>query len=635
MFNKTLQQAIQIIAIIFVIIQVGYLFSAYVTYSRFTIIHVGVAGIIVLLKGILNSKRKISKLLLSIVCISGFISFIYIYNQAERLESSFGMGLPTIDFFIGAIVLFFFLIACYLAWGIVVPTVMGLSILYIFLGQYIPGALGFPTIGNENAMTYLVMGISGGIFGYLIPISASVIFYFMIFGGIMGSVGVLDMFIELGKFLGRLFRGGAALTSLVGSTLMGAVSGSAMANVALTGAYTIPTMKSQKFSPQSAAAIEQVASSGGQIIPPIMGTAAFLMAAIIGVPYWDIVLKAIIPSIMFIIIALIGIFILIRHYNIKPGVELVDMEFLLSRLPIFVIPLGSLIFIISRGGSPGYAICYAIFITTALAILYFTLGRMGVKYFRSGMQSSLKLYFQGVIQGAISGAEIAVAIVAISVIAQVAITTSLGPKLGFTIMSLSTYTPFTLILVMIAVMILGMGMPTAAAYTIGAIIMVPTLTMDMGMDVYSAHFFVFYFAVFAGITPPVASYAIVAARIAGCDFWSASLHGLRLALPLFLLPYAWMAEPQLLNLQEFSFSFFGMLLALILGGITISAVTFRHFIIKLSYWEWLLSFCSSIFTILYVIISNNNIFLIISILSFIVMVVMNFFRYRKDLNKSS
>ncbi len=614
-----------------------YIYYPFLDYSRLCITHVIFAITIVYLSRINKVHKSSNKMWLMILLVATLISLIYIYTQADRLELEFGMGLSSFDFYAGLLVLCFIIIVVYLVWGLVFPLIASIAILYFFFGHHLPGVMGFIALGKEDVMDYLVTGISSGIFGYLIPISTGLIFYFMVFGGVLGATGVLPLFLEFGKWLGNLFRGGASLTALVGSSLVGSVTGVTIANIAFTGSYTIPAMKKQGFNPPSAAAIESVASSGGQLMPPIMGNAVFLMAVLLGIPYWNIVVRALVPAFIYYFITCIGIMLLINRYDVRPKHEPVDRNLIICRTPLFLLPIFILMVLLYRGISPGKAISSSFFALTAIAIIYQILRRLRVKYFvSSGPQISLKDYFEGVQDGVIRGCEVAIAIVVISLIAQTAISTGMGSKLGYFLMSLSFgYQSLALVMIMMACIILGMGMPTLPVYALLSMVMVPTLNRELGIDPFSAHFFVFYFAVFAGMTPPIATAALVSCKIALCSFWKAALHGFRLSLPLFFVPFAWIREPQILNVLDMRFSGIMMLFVILVSAFTIGMATYGCFLFRLNYFEYIVCIISLCFWIAYMVFINDNWIILIAIFMTLTVVVSQFFRRAKTKKEST
>jgi len=554
----------------------------------------GFAIALVVLVFVASQTSRVKRGLLFLVLVASLVSLGYIFNQSFRLEMQMGMRLSDLDFAIGAILIATIIIVTWLQWGWVLATVAILAILFLFLGYHVPGPMRAPVMTPQYAMSFAAMNLGTGLFGLVTPLSSGIIFYFMLFSGVMTGTGVTAMFLEVGKALGRLLRGGAALTAIIGSSLMGTVTGATAANVALTGSFTIPTMKSQGFRPSSASAIESVASSGGQIMPPIMGAAAFLMASMLGIPYVRIMQKAVLPALLYYGVTIIGTMVLIRHFGVKPPPEEVDKRLILTRVPVFLIPLGLLIVLLVQGHSPGWSAIWALAACTVLSL-----------FSKGTRPKSLWGFLQDFARGAILGAEIAIAFFAIALVSQAVITTGLAPKVSFLIIGLSQGRLFLgLLLIMVGCLILGMGMTTMAAYLLTAIVMVPSLTA-LGVDMVEGHFFAFYFAVFSAVTPPIATAAIIGSKIAKANFWDCAMQGFRLSLPLFLIPFAFISQPQLLNFPHLGWGALYMSVILLVSGLALAMTIYRHLLVRLNNLEFALSLTSAGLFAMYIIVAQN------------------------------
>lgn len=591
---KVLRLATVIIAIVMGVYHILFMVTPLWGYSRHNIIHMGFAIALVVLVFVASQTSRVKRGLLFLVMVASLVSLGYIFNQSFRLEMQMGMRLSDLDFAIGAILIIMVIIVTWLQWGWVLATVAILAILFLFLGYHVPGPMRAPVMTPQYAMSFATMNLGTGLFGLVTPLSSGIIFYFMLFSGVMTGTGVTAMFLEVGKALGRLLRGGAALTAIIGSSLMGTVTGATAANVALTGSFTIPTMKSQGFRPSSASAIESVASSGGQIMPPIMGAGAFLMASMLGMPYVRIMQKAVIPALLYYGVTIIGTMTLIRHFGIKPPPEEVDKRLILTRVPVFLIPLGLLIVLLLQGHSPGWAAIWALAACTVLSL-----------FSKGTRPKSLWGFLQDFARGAILGAEIAIAFFAIALVSQAVITTGLAPKVSFLIIGLSQGILFLgLLLIMVGCLILGMGMTTMAAYLLTAIVMVPSLTA-LGVDMVEGHFFAFYFAVFSAVTPPIATAAIIGSKIAKANFWDCAMQGFRLSLPLFLIPFAFISQPQLLNFPHLGWGALYMSVILLASGLALAMTTYRHLLVRLNNLEFVLSLTSAGLFAMYIIVTQN------------------------------
>ncbi|MGI9476108.1 MAG: TRAP transporter permease [Hyphomicrobiaceae bacterium] len=430
------------------------------------------------------------------------------------------------------------MVLCWIHWGGIITLFTLASIVYFIWGHNIPGALGHPEYEMNFIMSYMGASLTLGMFGPILKVSADVIFLFVIFGSLFRYTGVLPLFLELGKAVGNLVRGGAAFPAVIGSGFVGTVTGAAVANVVLTGSATIPTMKQTGFKPQHAAAIEAVASTGGQIMPPIMGSAAFLMSSFLEVPYVEIMKKALIPALLFYISAGIGVYFLIRSAGLNPPKMDVSMRLVLRTLPVFVLPMTVVIWLLVGYYSPGYA-AFAGILTMVLVALV-----------QKETRPSLAQWSEGFTEAAKVGSQLALILALVGILAQVALTTNIATKLSQSVIGLVgvELIPILLISAVVAIL-LGMELPTPVAYVVMFVTVVP-LMIDAGVDMFAANFFAFYFAILSTLTPPVALSVLAASRIAGCGFLEACAHSIRLSIVGYLLPFAMAFTPAILGFPD-------------------------------------------------------------------------------------
>ena len=430
------------------------------------------------------------------------------------------------------------MVLCWIHWGGIITLFTLASIVYFIWGHNIPGALGHPEYEMNFIMSYMGASLTLGMFGPILKVSADVIFLFVIFGSLFRYTGVLPLFLELGKAVGNMVRGGAAFPAVIGSGFVGTVTGAAVANVVLTGSATIPTMKETGFRPQHAAAIEAVASTGGQIMPPIMGSAAFLMSSFLEVPYVEIMKKALIPALLFYVSAGIGVYFLIRSAGLRPPKMDVSIRLVLRTLPVFVLPMTVVIWLLVGYYSPGYAAFAGILTMIVVALL------------QKETRPSFPQWVEGFTEAAKVGSQLALILALVGILAQVALTTNIATKLSQTVIGLVgvELIPILIISAIVAIL-LGMELPTPVAYVIMFVTVVP-LMIDAGVDQFAANFFAFYFAILSTLTPPVALSVLAASRIAGCGFLEACAHSIRLSLVGYLLPFAMAFTPALLGFPD-------------------------------------------------------------------------------------
>lgn len=406
---------------------------------------------------------------------------------------------------------------------------------YGFWGHLLPGTIahrGFDLMWITDHLFYT----TSGVFSTPLGVSATFIFLFILFGKFLEVSGAGQFFIDLSVAGMGKYRGGPAKTAVVASGIMGMISGSAVANTVTTGAFTIPLMKKTGYKRHFAGAVEAVASSGGQITPPIMGAAAFIIATYLGIPYIEIAIAAIIPALLF----YISLFVQVDLRAKRTGLEGVNKEELpktwnvFKKGFIFFVPLILIIVMLSTGASPMRAGLYAIGATILVALIN-RVAKMGFKSVIKAMDL-----------GAKASLETAIACAAAGLIIGVIGFTGIGLQFSSLIISMSGgILIVALIFTMVTSIILGMGLPTVAAYIVQVPLTIPAI-IELGVAPIAAHLFVFYFAAMSAITPPVALAAFAAAGIAGSNPMKTGLSAVRLGIAAFIVPFIFVYGEQLL-----------------------------------------------------------------------------------------
>lgn len=413
-------------------------------------------------------------------------------------------------------------------------------IVYFWFGKYFPSIFRFKGTNMQQFTELMTMG-SSGIYGTPLYTSASSLFYFMLFGVFFSECGGGQLLIDLGMKASKNGAGGPAKAAVISSGLMGMISGSAVANVATTGVMTIPMMKKTGYEPHQAGAIEAVASTGGQIMPPIMGVGAFIMAEMLGVPYKTIAFAALIPAIAY----FMSVFLLVTFMADKKSMtsgaqmtEAIQTEKILPRL-YQIIPAIVLVYYMISGASLMRSGMMGIF--TCLIINVVSKFVLGGKYC-----VSLKKLGETALQGVKQASEIAVPTAACGIIIGVVIQSGLATKVSKLIANVgSSYLILALLITMLGCMLLGMALPTVAAYLVANVLFVPTL-ISLNIQPLQANMFVFYFGIMAQITPPVCVASFTAAGIAGADSMKTGLTGFAYALVAFLVPFIFIYDPSIL-----------------------------------------------------------------------------------------
>ncbi|MBQ9008784.1 MAG: TRAP transporter fused permease subunit [Clostridia bacterium] len=489
---------------------------------------------------------------------------IYTVNNVDRLRNfdKVTSQVLNIDYVAMVCIIVLLLVAVRRTLGNVLFFFIIAFIVYSWTAQFFPRGSVFYTKGKsfpkmlKTFCAGMTMG-ENGVYGTPLTTSCTSLFYFIVFGAFFSECGGGQLLIDVGLKFSNKSSGGPAKAAVISSGLMGMVSGSAVANVATTGVMTIPMMKKIGYEPEEAGAIEAVASTGGQIMPPIMGVGAFIMAEMLGTNYLNIAADAIIPAFAY----YFGVFVLVSALAKKRASRSSQSESaaievknpLLPRLYL-LLPVVVLIVSIMNGFSLMRSGMYGIFVCLACNVVSFFLGgglknawHSIVNGIEGGNFAGLKQLWQSMLAGAKSAAEIAIPTAACGIIIDVMTEqTSLATNLSGIIAGLGMSNLFVALLIaMIGCMLLGMALPTVAAYLVGVTLFVPTLR-SLGIEPLVANMFVFYYGIMAQITPPVCVASYTAAGIAGADAMKTGLRGMLFALVGFLVPFVFVYNPAIL-----------------------------------------------------------------------------------------
>ena len=475
-------------------------------------------------------KSKLTYLIDIPLALMSISSGLYLYLVFDDLF--YRAGDPnTLDLIIGFTTLVVLLEATRRTVGLTMTLLGVFSLLYCYLGNFLPEPLGHSGRDIERIVSQLCL-TTEGIYGIPLGVAATYVFLFVLFGTFMEKSGVGELFINLANaFTGKL-QGGPAKVGIFSSVTVGMVSGSPVSDAATTGAFTIPMMKRVGYSPTLAAGIEAVASSGASLVPPVMGAAAFVMADITGIPYAKIIVHAIIPAVLFYSALIFVVGNEARKGNMSrlPDEEIPDKKEAVLKSLRLVIPLGVLVLSLSvLRVSPLRAALFSTFILIITTLVY--------NFFKPELRVPLKHLFDALIETPRKILVVSVACATAGIIIGMLGLTGLGLKLSDLLMSAAQGHLFLgLIFAMLIALVLGMGLPPTGCYIVMAVTVAPSL-VHMGLPLLVAHFFVFMFCCYAPITPPVALAAYTTAGIAGCDPFKAGLQAFRLGFTGFLLPY--------------------------------------------------------------------------------------------------
>lgn len=408
------------------------------------------------------------------------------------------------------------------------------TLFYNFAGPWFPGWSRFSGFSITDTIEIMTM-TTNGVLGVTTETSVQFVFYFLVFGSAYAAIGGGKLFIDIGMRVAGRQKAGAAKAAVVSSALMGTISGSAVANVVSVGVFTIPLMRRAGYSKELAAGIEAIASTGGQLMPPVMGVAAFVMAEILQVDYGKVALAAAIPAVGFYIALFVIVDLMARRSGIgNLSAAEMDSQPLLPRLYLLLPPL-VLIGLLASGHSATWSVIVATFSCVAVGYMK-----------RStwlGWRDWLK-----VIEGiAVQACQVAIPIAAIGIIVAVAVQSNLALRFSSRLIEGGGGNVYgALLLTVLGCTIMGMGLPTVAAYIIGAILFVPAL-VKLGLVPLAAHFFVMYYSVLSMITPPVALASFAAAGLAGASAMGTGWQAFKLSLVLFLIPFGFAFDPSVLG----------------------------------------------------------------------------------------
>lgn len=574
----------------------GILTTAYIFYAtiwgpyKTTIVHRAIFLAVMLLIFFYSRKTlgktrlsfALDTLMVSATFFAGFYTIIFYDRIIRAIGASY---LTTLELVVGLILILVVLEATRRT-NLLFFLFVLIAIFYIIFGKYFPGVFAHPGIGFERFI-YLSAFSNEGIFGLGLSVASTYLFMFMLFGSVLQGTGADSFFFKLANCLVGKTRGGPAKAAVIGSSLMGTMSGSSIGNVVAVGTITIPLMKKVGFKPYVAAAIETLASEGGQLMPPIMGAGAFIMAELTGIPYWSIAKAAIIPALLYYVSAFVVVDLEAAKLNIR-GMDPREVPSFKSTMisgAHYLIPIILLFYLLMVTRY-----------TATMAGIIATVAIIVVAQLRPESRIGIKGILRTFDQGARGAAEVTAMIAAVGLIQQAVVVTGLGARMTELLMSFSHGSPVLILIIsMFVSILLGMGMPTPIAYMLTAVFIGPAM-VDAGIPKLAAHMFLFFFAIKSGSTPPVAVVAMVAASIAQADWWKTGWKAFQYCIPGFIIAYAFVFYPSLLlvgSLSEVVLTCFTALL----GTIGVTVVLQGYFLTPMALWERIIFFIGSILLI--------------------------------------
>lgn len=542
------------------------------------VIHLGFA----LILGFLIYPRKKSLYMKDIpfydivlAFLSALIAFYWIFNYKSILLRA---GDPIFsDIAIGGIALLVLIEGARRVSGLPIITIAVIFLFYCYFGPYMPKVFAHRGFDLERIIAHMYL-TTEGIIGIPTGVSASFVFMFILFGAFIEKTGVGQFFIDIANAIAGRARGGPAKVAVVTSALQGTISGSSVANVVTTGSFTIPMMKKLGYDPDFAGATEAAASTGGQIMPPIMGAAAFLMAEFIGTSYLNIVIAATLPAILY----FTGVFAGVHFQGVKLGLkglsedQIPNVWKVLKAKGHLLIPIIGIVYFLVSGLTPSKAAASALGLAIAASFL------------RKETRMKPKDFLEALENGAKTAVGLAIVAATAGIIVGVVTLTGLGLKMANGIVALAGGSLFlTMFLTMIASLILGMGTPTTANYIITSTIAAPAL-LKLGVPIIAAHMFVFYFGIIADLTPPVCVAAFAASGLAKGNPIRTGLTATKLAIGAWIIPYIFVYSPSILLIDTTFFGAVSIFVTSVIGMLVIAAGVAGYYLTSINIIERIL-----------------------------------------------
>ena len=564
--QRILTRAFYIIASVMVAYHLYYILKHPWEPAKNAIIHLCLAFVVVLLTK--HRKRFGIIHLVALIAIIASSAYFFIFFDSILERTSYP---PAPALAAGVAMILIVLILAQRSFGWIFFVMAVLSIAYMAFGHLLPGLLHAPHIDAHRLIAYISADVTSpwGIYGGLVILSANYLFLFLVFGASLEAFGGIRFINEVGFIIASRMRSGPAALSVFTSALIGMFTGSTVANITITGAFTIPFMKKTGYTPEKAGAIETVASSGGQILPPIMGATVFVLASYTNIPYIQIAKVCLIPALIYFASILMYAELNARILNLQPFTKkkIEDKKGLIFDGAVFLMPLLTLVFLLVKGFSPMATIFWSISVLSVLGL---------VNILRPDSNLDISNVFKRIAKGISSASELVIILALIGMVVGAVEVTGLGMNIGVLLVKLCGNNLF-LLLVMTAIssLILGMAVPSIAAYLITATILSPAL-IKMGIPLLQAHLFPMYYAVFSHITPPIALGLMVACKMAGGKYMKSAKEAMKAVSVAYFLPFFFIYTPAIILQDGGGTSALWQFVAILASLIVSSALLNNH-----------------------------------------------------------
>lgn len=586
-----IDKSITFAAIAYWLLVISYAVTYGLPRPQYTILFIGGGTLIYLLNEMAESDQERGRFdtaLLVGMAVITVVATVYFFVYFYELYYERSLTVYWYEFALAIIYVILIGYLSYREFGLAFLGVASGVLLYGYFGPYFPGLWTHGGLSIDRIMNTLVLDI-GGIFGSISRIVAAWVALFLLYAGLLRAYGAFDLILRISYRMSRIISSGVAQSAVIASIIIGSINGSQTANAAMTGSFTIPMMKESGLPARVAAGVESVASTGGQIMPPVMGAAAFVMASLLGITYLEVVVAGLLPAFIFIVSVVIAV-----HYaTLRSEGEMaldeatIDFEVKSRRELIgyegakFGLPFAALIYLL---GVAQWTVMRAALAACLLMIFTgtaFPIGRSLLSQSRNTRNTSISAFWEtidGFRHGAMIIAPIVIIIAMINGIVDILMATGMPGVFSLSIMELSRGVLLLAALAaMIVCVILGLGMPTVAAYTLVSILIAPTFVNEFLLPDLASHYFVFYAAILSGITPPIAVSVVVATGIAGSDFWETSFESVRIGSSLFVLPLVFLYNTEIVVGGITATTLFSMMI--VLAG----AMTLTHGLNYVSY----------------------------------------------------
>jgi len=547
--------------------------------------HLGFVMVAVFLLYPVNSKNFNSKLNIFfdiIPCILSLVVNGYIFLFFEDIANRGAMP-TTLEYCFGVIAILLVLEVGRRVMGNVLIFLSLFFIVYCFFGEYFPGIFIHRNVSMGRMIQHFYL-TAEGIYGIALGVSSTFVVLFIIFGAFLAKSGAGEFFTDLGLALAGRTSGGPAKVAIFASGVLGTINGSSIANVATTGTFTIPLMKKIGYKPEYAAAVEAVASTGGQIMPPIMGAAAFIMAELLGVSYLKVVTAAIIPATLYYFSLFINVHLKAKKLGLKgmPKEQIPTLKHVLKKRGHLILPIIVIIVLLIRGYTPLYAAFYGIIATIIIS------------YFRKETRLTPKKIVFSLEDGARTALSVAIACALVGFIIGTTSLTGLGLVIANNLVKLAHGNMFlTLLLAMFTCLLLGMGLPTTANYIVTSTLIAPAL-YKLGVPLLVAHFFCFQYGITADITPPVCLASYTGAGIANANTTKTGIIGMKIGIAAYVIPFVFIYSPMLLMVNVEFWPLVLKIVMCICGLIAVAAIFEGWLLIRVQIYERILLIIAAI-----------------------------------------